>query len=191
MATTSKLDKVIALCKERGFVFPCGEIYGGTRSAWDYGPFGAELKDNIKRQWWRTMVQRRDDVVGLDSSVILPTAVWEASGHVQAFTDPLVESLHTHKRYRADHLIEEYEAEHGHAPENGLADIPDPETGEFNDEPVVGDDESTQVGWYSISQMPPMQPRFRLVVADAVAQMKHPAGFRPRMGYVKRLQKPE
>ncbi|GAA1703353.1 glycine--tRNA ligase [Propioniferax innocua] len=129
MATTSKLDKVIALCKERGFVFPCGEIYGGTRSAWDYGPFGAELKDNIKRQWWRTMVQRRDDVVGLDSSVILPTAVWEASGHVQAFTDPLVESLHTHKRYRADHLIEEYEAEHGHAPENGLADIPDPETG--------------------------------------------------------------
>lgn len=69
--------------------------------------------------------------------------------------------------------------------------ISDPETGEFNDEPVVGDDESTQVGWYSISQMPPMQPRFRLVVADAVAQMKHPAGFRPRMGYVKRLQKPE
>ena len=69
--------------------------------------------------------------------------------------------------------------------------IPDPETSEFNDEPVIGDDESTQVGWYSISQMPPMQPRFRLVIADAVAQMKHPAGFRPRMGYVKRLQKPE
>ena len=127
---TSKLDKVIALCKDRGFVFPCGEIYGGTRSAWDYGPFGTDLKENIKRQWWRTMVQRRDDVVGLDSSVILPTAVWEASGHVKAFTDPLVESLHTHKRYRADHLLEEYEEKHGHAPENGLADIPDPETGQ-------------------------------------------------------------
>ena len=127
---TSKLDKVIALCKDRGFVFPCGEIYGGTRSAWDYGPFGTDLKENIKRQWWRTMVQRRDDVVGLDSSVILPTAVWEASGHVKAFTDPLVESLYTHKRYRADHLLEEYEEKHGHAPENGLADVPDPETGQ-------------------------------------------------------------
>jgi glycyl-tRNA synthetase len=126
----NSLDAVIALAKRRGFVFQAGEIYGGTRSSWDYGPLGVELKENIKRQWWRTMVRGRDDVVGLDSSVILPRQVWEASGHVEVFSDPLVESLHTHKRYRADHLIEAYEAKHGHPPENGLADINDPETGQ-------------------------------------------------------------
>jgi glycyl-tRNA synthetase len=126
----NSLDSVIALAKRRGFVFQAGEIYGGSRSAWDYGPLGVELKENIKRQWWRTMVQGREDVVGLDSSVILPRKVWEASGHVEVFSDPLVESLHTHKRYRADHLIEAYEAKHGHPPENGLADIRDPETGQ-------------------------------------------------------------
>ncbi len=129
MAATS-LDSVIALAKRRGFVFQAGEIYGGSRSAWDYGPLGVELKENIKRQWWRRMVQGREDVVGLDSSVILPRQVWEASGHVEVFSDPLVESLHTHKRYRADHLLEAYEAKHGHPPANGLADIRDPETGQ-------------------------------------------------------------
>jgi glycyl-tRNA synthetase len=105
---SSTLDDVINLCKRRGFVFPCGEIYGGTRSAWDYGPLGVELKENVKRQWWRSMVQSRDDVVGLDSSVILPRPVWEASGHVSAFVDPLVECLNCHHRFRADHLQEEY-----------------------------------------------------------------------------------
>lgn len=126
----SVIDSVVNLAKRRGLVYPCGEIYGGTRSAWDYGPLGVELKENIKRQWWRTFVQAREDVVGLDSSIILPRQVWKASGHVETFTDPLVESLHTHKRYRADHLIEAYEAKHGHPPANGLADINDPETGQ-------------------------------------------------------------
>ncbi|RFA10922.1 glycine--tRNA ligase [Subtercola boreus] len=123
----SRLDAVIALAQHRGFVFPSGDIYGGTRSAWDYGPLGVELKENIKRQWWNTFVRGRRDMVGLDSAIILPTAVWEASGHVKVFSDPLTESLVTHKRYRADHLFEQYEAEHGHPPVNGLDDIPDPE----------------------------------------------------------------
>ncbi|WP_026926041.1 glycine--tRNA ligase [Granulicoccus phenolivorans] len=113
MAATSKLDSVITLCKERGFVFPSGEIYGGTRSAWDYGPFGVELKENIKRQWWRSMVTSRDDIVGLDSSVILPPQVWEASGHIKAFVDPLVECKSCHKRFREDHLQEAYAETHG------------------------------------------------------------------------------
>ena len=126
----SVIDSVVNLCKRRGLVYPCGEIYGGTRSAWDYGPLGVELKENIKKQWWRTFVQGRADMVGLDSSIILPRQVWEASGHVETFTDPLVESLHTHKRYRADHLLEAYEQKHGHPPANGLADVPDPETGQ-------------------------------------------------------------
>jgi glycyl-tRNA synthetase len=106
MAAPSTIDTVVSLCKRRGFVFPCGEIYGGTRSAWDYGPLGVELKDNIKRQWWKSMVQQRDDVVGLDSSVILPTRTWEASGHVATFSDPLTECLSCHRRFRADHLQE-------------------------------------------------------------------------------------
>ena len=130
MAAPSRLDSVISLAKRRGFVFQAGEIYGGSRSAWDYGPLGVALKENIKRQWWQFMVDGRDNVVGLDSSVILPRQVWEASGHVEVFTDPLVESLHTHKRYRADQLIEAYEIKHGHAPANGLADIRDPDTGQ-------------------------------------------------------------
>ncbi|MHA7126373.1 glycine--tRNA ligase [Janibacter indicus] len=103
---TSTVDTVVNLCKRRGFVFPCGEIYGGTRSAWDYGPLGVELKENIKRQWWRSMVTGRDDVVGLDSSIILPRETWVASGHVGTFTDPLTECLNCHKRHRQDHLQE-------------------------------------------------------------------------------------
>ena len=130
-STPSRLDAVINLAKRRGFVFPCGEIYGGTRSAWDYGPLGVELKENIKRQWWQYMVRSRDDVVGLDSSVILPRETWVASGHVGAFTDPLVESLHTHKRYRADQLIEDYAARKGLDPEAVTLDmVPDPVTGQ-------------------------------------------------------------
>jgi len=95
---SSALDQVVSLCKRRGYVFPSGEIYGGTRSAWDYGPLGVELKENIKRQWWKAMVTSREDVVGLDSSVILPTRTWEASGHLSTFTDPLTECLSCHKQ---------------------------------------------------------------------------------------------
>jgi glycyl-tRNA synthetase len=129
MAPTSKLDAVIALAKNRGFVYQAGEIYGGSRSAWDYGPLGVALKENIKRQWWRVMVQSRDDVVGLDSSVILPRQVWEASGHVEVFSDPLVECTSCHRRFREDHLIEEFEERKGRAPEGGLAGVPCPNCG--------------------------------------------------------------
>ena len=125
----SKLDAVIALAKRRGFVFQAGEIYGGSRSAWDYGPLGVELKDNIKAQWWQQFVRGREDVVGLDSSIILPKRVWEASGHVATFVDPLVECLNCHKRHREDHLVEAYEAKNKKAPENGMADIVCPDCG--------------------------------------------------------------
>src|SRR4026208_1595551 len=99
MAATSTVDTVVSLCKRRGFVFPCGEIYGGTRSAWDYGPLGGELKENIKRQWGEGKAPRRAAGGGLDSSVILPLQTWEASGHVATFSDPLVECLSCHKRF--------------------------------------------------------------------------------------------
>ena len=129
MAALSRLDSVIALARHRGFVFQAGEIYGGSRSAWDYGPLGVELKENIKKQWWRFMVTSRDDVVGLDSSVILPRKVWEASGHVEVFSDPLVECTSCHKRFRADHLEEEFEEKKGRPPEGGIDGIACPNCG--------------------------------------------------------------
>jgi glycyl-tRNA synthetase len=126
---SDRLDAVTSLSKRRGFVYPSSEIYGGLRAAWDYGPLGVELKNNIKRQWWRSMVTERDDIVGIDSSVILAREVWEASGHVKNFVDPLTECEFCHKRYRADHLIEQYEERHGHAPEHGLAELTCPNCG--------------------------------------------------------------
>ena len=101
-----RMDTIVSLAKRRGLVFPSSEIYGGLRASWDYGPLGVELKNNVKRPWWKAVVQGRDDVVGLDSCVILAREVWETSGHVQAFVDPLVECTSCHKRYRADHLEE-------------------------------------------------------------------------------------
>ena len=124
-----RTDTIVSLAKRRGFVYPSSEIYGGQRAAWDYGPLGVELKENLKRQWWRSMVQGRDDVVGLDSSVILAREVWEASGHVREFVDPLTECQSCHKRYRADHLIEAYEEKHDREPEHGLADVVCPNCG--------------------------------------------------------------
>ncbi|WTL53916.1 glycine--tRNA ligase [Nocardia sp. NBC_01499] len=112
VAPKSKVDTVANLAKRRGLVYPSGEIYGGTKSAWDYGPLGVELKENIKRQWWRSMVTSREDIVGLDSSVILPRQVWVASGHVGVFNDPLVECLNCHHRFRQDHLQEAYALKH-------------------------------------------------------------------------------
>ncbi|MEU8796823.1 glycine--tRNA ligase [Spirillospora sp. NPDC048819] len=123
------LDTIVNLAKRRGLVYPSSEIYGGLRASWDYGPLGVELKNNVKRQWWKSMVQGRDDVVGIDSCVILAREVWEASGHVQAFVDPLTECQSCHKRFRADHLEEAYEEKHGRPPANGLADVGCPNCG--------------------------------------------------------------
>jgi glycyl-tRNA synthetase len=126
---SDRMETIVSLSKRRGLVFPSSEIYGGLRAAWDYGPLGVEIKNNIKRQWWRSVVQVRDDVVGLDSSVILAPEVWQASGHLTQFTDPLTECQSCHYRFRADQLIEAYEDKHGHAPENGLADLACPHCG--------------------------------------------------------------
>jgi glycyl-tRNA synthetase len=101
------LPTIVELCKKRGIIFPSSEIYGGFRSQWDYGPLGTELKDNVKRQWWRSMVQLREDVVGLDAAILMHPRVWEASGHLENFSDPLVECVECHKRWRADHLMED------------------------------------------------------------------------------------
>ncbi len=101
---TDLMETITSLAKRRGIVFPSSEIYGGLRSCWDYGPLGVELKRNVKDAWWRSMVQEREDIVGLDSSILMSPRVWETSGHVQGFTDPLVECKECRRRFRADHV---------------------------------------------------------------------------------------
>jgi glycyl-tRNA synthetase len=111
-STQPTLDQVAALAKRRGFVYPTSEIYGGLTSSYDYGPLGAELLRNIRNMWWEFFISRRDDMVGLDTQIIQHPQTWVASGHVGSFSDPLVEDLKTHKRYRADHLIEAWLEKH-------------------------------------------------------------------------------
>jgi glycyl-tRNA synthetase len=103
-AAVGKMDKIVALCKRRGFIFQSSEIYGGLNGAWDYGPLGVELKRNLKDYWWRCMTQMREDIVGFDGSILMNRAVWQASGHEATFSDPMVECLLTKKRYRADQI---------------------------------------------------------------------------------------
>ncbi len=100
------MEKVVSLCKRRGLVFPGSEIYGGLSNSWDFGPVGTQLKKNIKDLWWKTFVENRDDVLGLDSTIIMSPKVWEASGHIDGFTDPLRECRVCHKRFRSDHYSE-------------------------------------------------------------------------------------
>lgn len=104
MTASDVAEKLTSLAKRRGFVFPSSEIYGGAGATWDYGPLGVELKNNVKRAWWRAMVQLREDMVGLDAAILMHPRVWEASGHVENFTDPLVECRNCRKRYRIDEL---------------------------------------------------------------------------------------
>ncbi len=100
MAAKVDMEKLVSLCKRRGFVFPGSEIYGGLGAFWDYGPLGVELKNNVRQAWWRAVVQEREDVVGLDSAILMHPQTWVASGHVQGFTDPLVECKSCHQRFR-------------------------------------------------------------------------------------------
>src|SRR5438552_13160365 len=102
--TPVEMDKIVSLCKRRGFVFPAAEIYGGFANAWDYGPLGVELRRNIREQWWRHMVQYRDDIAGIEATVITNPKVWVASGHVSTFNDPMVDCKNCNSRFRADHI---------------------------------------------------------------------------------------
>ena len=100
-----KIKNLINLCKSRGFVYQGSEIYGGLANTWDYGPLGVELKNNIKREWWNYFVQKRDDMVGIDTGILMNPKIWEVSGHVSSFADPLIDCKSCKNRYRADDLI--------------------------------------------------------------------------------------
>ncbi|MDO8341215.1 MAG: glycine--tRNA ligase, partial [Candidatus Woesebacteria bacterium] len=108
------MEKITSLAKRRGIIFQSSEIYGGYQGFWDYGPVGVELKKNIKNEWWKTMVYKRDDVVGIDASIVMNPIVWEKSGHLKAFSDPLVECKICHKRFRGDQedILKNHEKEH-------------------------------------------------------------------------------
>src|SRR6266568_1610389 len=101
---SQRMEKIVSLCKRRGFIFQSSEIYGGLNGLWDYGPLGVELKRNLKNYWWRVMVHERDDVVGMDGSILTPPAVLKASGHVQGFSDPLIECDVCKRRFRNDQV---------------------------------------------------------------------------------------
>src|SRR3954470_11053165 len=105
-STTTSLETIVALAKRRGFIFPGSEIYGGLAGTWDYGPAGSLLKKNLTDLWWKSMVQLRDDVVGLDAAIMMNPRAWEASGHTESFSDPLIECKNCHKRFREDHVTE-------------------------------------------------------------------------------------
>lgn len=107
MFEQNKMDKIVSLCKRRGFVFPSSEIYGGLAAVYDYGPYGVELANNIKQAWWREMTQLNDNIVGLDSAIFMHPKIWQASGHIAGFADPLVECKACHARLRLDHMLEE------------------------------------------------------------------------------------
>ena len=117
------MEAITSLAKRRGIAFQSSEIYGGLRSSWDYGPLGVELKRNVRGAWWRRMVQLRDDVVGLEASIIMSPRVWEASGHLESFTDPLVECLNCHQRFRADHLPGFHAPQSGHEEDDTTIDM--------------------------------------------------------------------
>ena len=102
--SVANLETIVSLSKRRGFIFPSSEIYGGINAVWDYGPLGVELKNNVKRAWWRAMVQERDDIVGLDAGIIMAPQGWVTSGHVANFSDPLVECTTCRRRFRLDEL---------------------------------------------------------------------------------------
>ena len=118
--TEKTMDKIVALCKNRGFIFPGSEIYGGLANTWDYGPLGVELKNNIKRAWWKKFVQENKYNVGLDAAILMNPQTWVASGHLAGFSDPMMDCRECHERFRADKLIEDWCAETGHTLEKPI-----------------------------------------------------------------------
>ena len=149
------LDKIISLCKRRGFVYQSSEIYGGQAGAWDYGPLGIELKRNIQNAWWKEMTQLHDDVVGLDSSIFMHHTTWEASGHVAHFSDPMIDCTECKARFRADQLIEDFCASHDVKPEKAVDAMSHEEMKAFIDEhgvncPVCGKHSYTAVREFNL-----------------------------------------
>lgn len=163
----NKMEKIVNLCKNRGFIFPGSEIYGGLANTWDYGPLGAELKNNIKRAWWKKFVQENKYNVGLDAAILMNPQTWVASGHLAGFSDPLMDCRECHERFRADKLIEDWAAETGYALEKPIDSFTNAEMKAFVDEhnipcPTCGKHNFTDIRQFNL-----MFKTFQGVTEDA------------------------
>ncbi|MBO5712975.1 MAG: glycine--tRNA ligase, partial [Clostridia bacterium] len=125
------MEKLVTLCKTRGYIFPGSEIYGGLANTWDYGPLGVELKNNVKKAWWQRFVQENKYNVGLDAAILMNPQTWVASGHLAGFSDPLMDCKECHERFRADKLIEDWVKENDYTLEKGIDAFTHAEMKEF------------------------------------------------------------
>ena len=165
--TEKTMEKIVALCKNRGFIFSGSEIYGGLANSWDYGPLGVELKNNIKRAWWRKFVQENPYNVGLDSAILMNPQVWVASGHVGGFSDPLMDCKECHERFRADKVIEDWCQENGVTLEHSVDAMSQTQMKEFIDEHQIGCPTCGAHNWTDIRQFNLMFKTFQGVTEDA------------------------
>ncbi|HIS51795.1 MAG TPA: glycine--tRNA ligase [Candidatus Onthomonas avicola] len=161
------MDKIVALCKGRGFIFPGSEIYGGLANTWDYGPLGVELKNNVKRAWWKKFVQENPYNVGLDAAILMNPQTWVASGHLGGFSDPLMDCRECHERFRADQLIENWAAENGYTLEKPIDAFSQEEMAAFVEEHHVCCPTCGKHNWTDIRQFNLMFKTFQGVTEDA------------------------
>ena len=165
--TDKTMDKIVAMCKTRGFIFPGSEIYGGLANTWDYGPLGAEMKNNIKRAWWKKFVQENPYNVGLDAAILMNPQTWVASGHLAGFSDPLMDCRECHERFRADKLIEDWYAEKGETPEKPVDAMSQAEMKAFIDEKGICCPTCGKKNFTDIRQFNLMFKTFQGVTEDA------------------------
>ena len=163
----NKMEKIVNLCKNRGFIFPGSEIYGGLANTWDYGPLGAELKNNIKRAWWKKFVQENKYNVGLDAAILMNPQTWVASGHLAGFSDPLMDCRECHERFRADKLIEDWAAETGYTLEKPIDSFTNAEMKAFIDEHKIPCPTCGKHNFTDIRQFNLMFKTFQGVTEDA------------------------
>ncbi len=165
--TEKTMDKIVALCKGRGFIFPGSEIYGGLANTWDYGPLGVELKNNVKRAWWKKFVQENKYNVGLDAAILMNPQTWVASGHLAGFSDPLMDCRECHERFRADKLIEDWCAENNFTPDKPLDAFSQAEMKEFVEEHNIACPSCGKHNFTDIRQFNLMFKTFQGVTEDA------------------------
>ncbi|MDY3864151.1 MAG: glycine--tRNA ligase, partial [Eubacteriales bacterium] len=165
--TEKTMDKIVALCKGRGFIFAGSEIYGGLANTWDYGPLGVELKNNVKRAWWKKFVQENRYNVGLDAAILMNPQTWVASGHLAGFSDPLMDCRECHERFRADKLIEDWCAENGVELPKPIDAFSQAEMKEFVDEKKIPCPTCGKHNFTDIRQFNLMFKTFQGVTEDA------------------------
>ncbi|WP_295622013.1 glycine--tRNA ligase, partial [uncultured Intestinimonas sp.] len=165
--TEKTMDKIVALCKGRGFIFAGSEIYGGLANTWDYGPLGVELKNNVKKAWWKKFVQENPYNVGLDAAILMNPQVWVASGHVGGFSDPLMDCKQCKERFRADKVIEDWCAETGFALSKPVDAMSQAEMKDFVEEHQIPCPSCGKHDWTDIRQFNLMFKTFQGVTEDA------------------------